>query len=172
MALDSAGNHEDIVVDDAVCGRTIFPASAMDDFVLVRSDGTPTYNFATVVDDSDMQITHVIRATIILPNTPRRFLVTNPWAVRAGRSAHLFDDLGIDGQKTIKTSRRDHRLKLFRVRRISCLKRYSTTSRLLGWSLDGETTIVPPLKFLRHTSRSRFGSQRTQPSSILRSSNG
>ena len=68
-------NRGDIIVDDAVRGETIFPANAMDDFVLVRGDGTPTYNFATVVDDADMQISHVIRGDDHLSNTPRQILV-------------------------------------------------------------------------------------------------
>jgi glutamyl-tRNA synthetase len=65
----------DIAVEDAVRGPLSFPASAMDDFVLVRSDATPTYNLATVLDDIDMEITHVIRGDDHVSNTPRQALV-------------------------------------------------------------------------------------------------
>ena len=50
-----------VVIDDAVHGEVTFDAKELDDFVIFRSDGTPTYNFATVVDDALMGITHVIR---------------------------------------------------------------------------------------------------------------
>ena len=51
-----------------------FPADVMDDMILVRTDGTPTYNFAVVCDDANMQITHVIRGDDHLSNTPRQIL--------------------------------------------------------------------------------------------------
>ena len=62
---------EPIVVDDVVQGRAEFPAGALDDFVLVRSDGHPLYHFTVCVDDVAMGITHVIRGVDHLPNTPK-----------------------------------------------------------------------------------------------------
>ncbi len=147
-------NHEDIVVDDAVCGRTIFPASAMDDFVLVRSDGTPTYNFATVVDDSDMQITHVIRGNDHLPNTPRQILVYESLGRPVPAFAHLSMIWGSDGKKLSKrhgaTSVEAFRDEGFLP---EALLNYLA---LLGWSLDGETTIVPPEVLKTHFSLDRI----------------
>ena len=131
----------DIIVDDAVRGETVFPASAMDDFILVRSDGTPTYNFATVVDDADMEITHVIRGDDHLSNTPRQVLVYEALGRRVPAFAHLPMIWGADGKKLSKrhgaTSVEAFRDEGFLP---EALLNYLA---LLGWSLDGETTIVP-----------------------------
>jgi glutamyl-tRNA synthetase len=130
----------DIVVDDAVRGETVFPASAMDDFVLARTDGTPTYNFATVVDDADMEITHVIRGDDHLSNTPRQILVFEALGHFVPRFAHLSMIWGADGKKLSKrhgaTSVEAFRDEGFLP---EALLNYLA---LLGWSLDGETTIV------------------------------
>lgn len=131
----------DIVVLDAVRGETVFPASAMDDYVLVRRDGTPTYNFATVVDDADMEITHVIRGDDHLSNTPRQVLVYEALGRRVPMFAHLSMIWGADGKKlskrhgatSVEAFRDDGYLP-------EALLNYLA---LLGWSLDGETTIIP-----------------------------
>jgi glutamyl-tRNA synthetase len=60
------------VVDDAIHGRVVFEDAALDDWILVRTDGTPTYNFCVVVDDVTMKITHVIRGDDHLSNTPKQ----------------------------------------------------------------------------------------------------
>lgn len=130
----------DIVVDDAVRGETVFPASAMDDFVLVRSDGTPTYNFATVVDDADMEITHVIRGDDHLSNTPRQILVFEALGHAVPRFAHLSMIWGADGKKLSKRHGATS-VEAFADEGIlpEALLNYLA---LLGWSLDGDTTIV------------------------------
>jgi len=61
-----------VVVDDVVHGPVVFQNSEMDDLIIARSDGSPTYNFCVVVDDMDMGITHVIRGDDHLNNTPRQ----------------------------------------------------------------------------------------------------
>lgn len=68
-------NHGPIEFDDAVYGHMSFPADVMDDMILVRTDGTPTYNFAVVCDDANMRISHVIRGDDHLSNTPRQILI-------------------------------------------------------------------------------------------------
>lgn len=130
----------DIVIDDAVRGETVFPASAMDDFVLVRSDGTPTYNFATVADDADMAITHVIRGDDHLSNTPRQVLVFEALGHTVPRFAHLSMIWGADGKKLSKRHGATS-VEAFRDEGIlpEALLNYLA---LLGWSLDGETTII------------------------------
>ena len=130
----------DILVDDAVRGETVFPASAMDDFVLVRSDGTPTYNFATVVDDADMDITHVIRGDDHLSNTPRQILVFEALGHAVPRFAHLSMIWGADGKKLSKRHGATS-VEAFADEGIlpEALLNYLA---LLGWSLDGDTTIV------------------------------
>jgi glutamyl-tRNA synthetase len=60
-----------MVVDDAVFGRVTFPSTTVDDFVLLKSDGFPTYHLASVVDDQDMRVSHVIRGEEWLPSTPK-----------------------------------------------------------------------------------------------------
>src|SRR5262245_62498589 len=60
------------VVDDAIHGRVVFEEALLDDWILQRSDGTPTYNFCVVVDDVTMKITHVIRGDDHLSNTPKQ----------------------------------------------------------------------------------------------------
>jgi len=130
----------DIVVDDIVRGETVFPASAMDDFVLVRSDGTPTYNFASVVDDADMEITHVIRGDDHLSNTPRQILVFEALGHFVPRFAHLSMIWGADGKKLSKRHGATS-VEAFRDEGYlpEALLNYIA---LLGWSLDGETTII------------------------------
>jgi glutamyl-tRNA synthetase len=130
-----------IVVDDAVRGDTEFPAEVMDDFVLVRSDGTPTYNFATVVDDADMEITHVIRGDDHLANTPRQILVFEALGHAVPRFAHLSMIWGPDGKKL---SKRHGATSVEAYADMGYLpEALLNYLALLGWSLDGETTIVP-----------------------------
>ena len=130
-----------IVVDDAVRGIIEFPIDAMDDFVLVRSDDTPTYNFATVVDDSDMQITHVIRGDDHLTNTPRQILVYEALGRAIPRFAHLSMIWGADGKKL---SKRHGATSVEAYDEMGYLPQALLNYlALLGWSLDGETTVVP-----------------------------
>src|SRR6185369_6669050 len=71
-ALDRAG---DVTIDDLIRGEVTWKRESLGDFILVRSDGLPTYNFSVVVDDHDMEITHVIRAEEHLTNTHRQVLI-------------------------------------------------------------------------------------------------
>lgn len=71
-ALRFAMPAREIYVEDLIRGSVHFPAGTLGDFIVLRPNKTPTYNFAVVVDDSDMAITHVIRADEHLPNTPRQ----------------------------------------------------------------------------------------------------
>ena len=131
-----------IVVDDAVRGDTEFAADVMDDFVLARTDGTPTYNFATVVDDADMEITHVIRGDDHLANTPRQILVFEALGRPVPRFAHLSMIWGPDGKKL---SKRHGATAVETYDEMGYLpEALLNYLALLGWSLDGETTIVTP----------------------------
>jgi len=65
----------EVVVNDAILGRVAFPAAELDDFILARSSGAPTYNFTVVVDDIDMRISHVVRAQEHLNNTPKQIII-------------------------------------------------------------------------------------------------
>jgi glutamyl-tRNA synthetase len=85
---------------DALRGEIRF--SKIGDFVLIKSDGTPSYNFAAVVDDLDMGITHVIRGEEHLPNTPRQELLYRVLGVGEPEFIHLGLILGPDGRKLSK----------------------------------------------------------------------
>jgi glutamyl-tRNA synthetase len=91
-----------VVVDDLVHGPTVFDNSELDDLVILRSDGTPTYHFGVVVDDSDMTITHVIRGDDHLNNTPRHINLFRALGLQPPRYAHIPMIAGPDGAKLSK----------------------------------------------------------------------
>jgi len=88
--------------DDQVKGRIEFANSELDDFIIARADGTPTYNFCVVVDDRDMNITHVIRGDDHVNNTPRQINLLQALGAPVPLYAHLSMILGDDGQKLSK----------------------------------------------------------------------
>ena len=92
----------EVVVDDVVHGRVIFQNAELDDLIIARSDGTPTYNFCVVVDDMDMRITHVIRGDDHLNNTPRQMNMLRALGHQPPVYAHLPMILGPDGTKLSK----------------------------------------------------------------------
>ena len=131
----------DVVVNDAVHGQVTFAARELDDFVIFRSDGTPTYNFATVVDDAAMKITHVIRGDDHLSNTPRQVMVYEALGAPVPVFAHISMILGTDGKKL---SKRHGATSVEEYRDAGYLSdAFVNYLALLGWSPDGETTIVP-----------------------------
>lgn len=89
-------------VEDRVQGRVVVPNTQLDDMVILRSDGTPTYNFAVVVDDHDMGITHVIRGVDHLTNTARQIQVYNSMGWELPMFAHVPLIHGQDGAKLSK----------------------------------------------------------------------
>ncbi|RLE28471.1 glutamate--tRNA ligase, partial [Candidatus Acetothermia bacterium] len=90
------------VVEDLLLGRVEFKNSELKDLVILRSDGTPTYNFACVVDDSDMRMTHVIRGDDHLNNTPKQILIYRALGREPPKFAHLPMILGPDKTKLSK----------------------------------------------------------------------
>jgi glutamyl-tRNA synthetase len=92
----------EVVVEDVVHGRVVFQNAELDDLIIARSDGTPTYNFCVVVDDMDMQITHVIRGDDHLNNTPRQQNMLLALGYKPPVYAHLPMILGSDGAKLSK----------------------------------------------------------------------
>ena len=91
-----------VVVDDAVHGPVVFQNSELDDLIILRSDGNPTYNFCVTVDDWDMKITHVIRGDDHLNNTPRQINMLKALGGELPTYAHLPMILGPDGAKLSK----------------------------------------------------------------------
>ncbi len=131
----------DVVIHDAVHGDVTFDTKELDDFVIFRSDGTPTYNFATVVDDAMMGITHVIRGDDHLSNTPRQVMVYEAMGAPVPTFAHISMILGADGKKL---SKRHGATSVEEYQGAGYLPdAFVNYLALLGWSPDGETTIVP-----------------------------
>jgi len=97
-------NPKDGVVawDDQVKGRIEFANGELDDLIIARADGTPTYNFCVCVDDWDMGITHVIRGDDHVNNTPRQINILQALGVEVPQYAHLSMILGDDGAKLSK----------------------------------------------------------------------
>jgi glutamyl-tRNA synthetase len=91
-----------LVIDDLVKGPVRFEHADLDDFVIVRADGTPLYNFCVVVDDVDMRITHVIRGDDHVANTPRQVLLYQALGAPLPRFAHVPLILGLDKTRLSK----------------------------------------------------------------------
>ena len=94
--------QRDVYVEDLVRGSVHFPAGSIGDFVIMKSDHGPTYNFAAVVDDSEMEITHVIRGDEHLPNTPRQTVLYEALERPLPLFAHVSMILAPDHQKLSK----------------------------------------------------------------------
>jgi glutamyl-tRNA synthetase len=91
-----------VIVDDQVHGRVVFENAQLDDLIIARSDGNPTYNFCVVVDDMDMGVTHVIRGDDHLNNTPRQMNMLHSLGATPPIYAHVPMILGPDGAKLSK----------------------------------------------------------------------
>lgn len=91
-----------VIVDDHVQGSVVFENSELDDLIIARSDGTPTYNLTVVVDDMDMGITDVIRGDDHLSNTPRQINILKALGAPIPNYAHIPMILGPDGKKLSK----------------------------------------------------------------------
>ncbi|HEY8555433.1 MAG TPA: glutamate--tRNA ligase [Burkholderiales bacterium] len=91
-----------VVVEDLIRGRVVFQNSELDDLIIARADGTPTYNFTVVVDDMDMNITHVIRGDDHLNNTPRQMNMLEALGAKPPVYAHVPMILGPDGSRLSK----------------------------------------------------------------------
>src|SRR3989475_8836384 len=90
------------VIDDQVKDRVVFQNAELDDFIIVRSDGVPVYNFCVVVDDHDMRITHVIRGDDLLASTPRQVLLYRALGATPPEFAHVPQILGLDKARLSK----------------------------------------------------------------------
>jgi glutamyl-tRNA synthetase len=91
-----------VVVHDLVHGDVVFQNKELDDLIIARGDGTPTYNFCVVVDDMDMGVTHVIRGDDHLNNTPRQINMFEALGAKIPVFAHVPMILGPDGAKLSK----------------------------------------------------------------------
>jgi glutamyl-tRNA synthetase len=139
--------------EDLVHGRTRFENKLMGDFVIVRKDGVPTYNFAATVDDAVMGITHVIRGDDHLSNTPRQVCLYQALGFEVPHFAHIPMILGPDKQRLSKrhgaTAVGEFEQQGFLP---EALLNYLA---LLGWSLDDKTTLISKDDLVKHFSLER-----------------
>lgn len=126
---------------DAVRGEMHIGHDHVDDFVILRSDGSPTYQLASSVDDVDFGITHVIRGEDLLSSTPKHILITGAMGGDPITYAHLSLLMGPDGRKLSKRHG-DTALRAYRERGIipEAMVNYLA---LLGWSPGEDETVVP-----------------------------
>ncbi|MGE5545018.1 MAG: glutamate--tRNA ligase [Bacillota bacterium] len=144
---------ENLVVNDLVRGPITFDSSEIGDFIIVKSDGIPTYNFAVVIDDHEMQITHVIRAEEHLSNTPRQLLIYRALGFRIPEFAHISLILGKDRQKM---SKRHGATSVMQYREAGYLpEAMFNFLALLGWSPEGEQEILGRDEIIRQFSLQR-----------------
>ena len=135
-----AEQNGDTVVDDLVQGRVTVSNQQLDDLIILRADGTPTYNFSVVVDDHDMAITHVIRGDDHLTNTFRQCQIYKALGWTIPRFAHIPLIHGPDGQKM---SKRHGALGVQEYQRLGYLPAALRNYLLrLGWS-HGDDEIIP-----------------------------
>jgi glutamyl-tRNA synthetase len=143
-----------VVFDDLVHGTVSVPVEQLDDFILLRSDGSPTYNYVVCLDDALMEITHVIRGDDHLSNTPKQILVYEALGVPVPDFAHLSMILGSDGKRL---SKRHGATSVEAYRDAGYLpEALLNYLSLLGWSLDGETTVFSAETLCRNFSLERI----------------
>ena len=127
-------------VEDAIRGHVEWQNDLTDDFVLVKTDGFPTYHMAVVVDDHAMAISHVLRAEEWLPSTPRHVQLYRALELPMPQFGHLPMILGSD---RAKLSKRHGATSLMEYRDDGFLpEALINFMALLGWSLDGETEVM------------------------------
>jgi glutamyl-tRNA synthetase len=140
-------------VFDVIRGQIDFDNSDLDDFVLIKSDGRPTYNFAAAIDDAKMRITHIIRGDDHISNTPRQILIYKALDFKLPKFAHLPMILGAD------------RSRLSKRHGAASVQEFMTQGylpdamlnylALLGWSLDGTTEVFSREALIKNFSLKR-----------------
>lgn len=146
----------DVVFEDLVKGPIVVSNSELDDLVILRSDGVPTYNFGVVVDDLDMGITHVIRGDDHVANTPRQINILRALGAPLPQYAHVPMILGADGERL---SKRHGAVSVLQYRDEGYLpEALLNYLARLGWS-HGDDEVFTLAQFiewfdLRHISRS------------------
>ena len=141
--------------DDAVRGRIDFPNEQLDDLVIVRSDGRPTYNFASPVEDVLDGITHVIRGQDHISNTPKQIAILTALGAELPEYAHVPDILGPDGKKLSKRHGAVS-VEVFQQQGYIPEALFNFLA-LLGWSYDDRTTVMSRDELVERFSLERVG---------------
>ncbi|HZT54441.1 MAG TPA: glutamate--tRNA ligase, partial [Gaiellaceae bacterium] len=143
--------------DDVVRGRIEYPNEKLEDVVIVRSDGRPTYNFASPLEDVWDGITHVIRGDDHIPNTPKQITLIRALGAEPPVYGHVPMVFGMDGKKL---SKRHGAVAVEEFRKAGYLpEALLNFLALLGWAPDGETTVMS-----RDELVARFSLERVSPS--------
>ena len=131
---------------DLVRGEVRFANHEVDDWIMVRANGSPTYNFVVVCDDAEMEITHVLRGEEHVTNTPKQLLLYAAMGLEPPRFGHLPLMLGKDGKKLSKrtgdTALQDYRDKGYPPEAVV------NFLALQGWALDGETEVFSTARMI------------------------
>ena len=140
--------------DDLLRGQIVFENSTLDDFVLLKSDGYPTYHLANIVDDHKMEISHVLRADEWLSSTPRHVLLYQAFGWQPPQFAHLPMILGPDRSKL---SKRHGATSITEYQEQGYLpEAMFNFLALLGWSLDDKTELLTGEDIVKHFSLERI----------------
>ncbi|MDH5186767.1 MAG: glutamate--tRNA ligase [candidate division WOR-3 bacterium] len=142
-----------VTFDDLIHGSIEKAPQDIEDFILMRGDGSPTYNFAVVIDDALMEITHVIRAVEHIANTPKQILLYEALGFPIPKFAHLPLILGPDRKKL---SKRHGALSLFEHQKSGILpEALINFLALLGWSPGGDREILTREEMIKEFSLER-----------------
>ncbi len=140
--------------EDAVHGETRFANAALDDFIILRSDGTPIYNLAVVSDDHDMAISHVIRGDDHLSNTPKQILLYEALGWELPSFAHVPLILGPDGKRL---SKRHGATAVGEYQHKGILpEAMMNFLALLGWSPGDDTEVMGPAELVERFTLDRI----------------
>ena len=140
--------------NDLLRGQIVFENATLDDFVLLKSDGYPTYHLANIVDDHLMEISHVLRADEWLSSTPRHVLLYQALGWQPPQFAHLPMILGPDRSKL---SKRHGATAISEYREQGYLpEAMFNFLALLGWALDDKTELLTREEIIRHFSLERI----------------
>jgi glutamyl-tRNA synthetase len=141
--------------DDLIRGRIEYPNEKLEDLVLVRADGRPTYNFASPVEDWLDEITHVLRGDDHISNTPKQIRILEALGTPLPAYGHLANILGEDGKKLSKrhgaTSAEEFRAQGYLPEALV------NFLALLGWSYDDKTTIMSRSELVERFTLDRVG---------------
>jgi nondiscriminating glutamyl-tRNA synthetase len=148
------GEKRDYVLQDLIRGSVTFPSDMVGDFVCIRSNGMPVYNFCCVIDDALMKISHVFRAEEHLSNTLRQMMLYEAFGYEAPLFGHLSIILGPDRQKLSKrhgaTSCNDYRLKGYLPEALN------NFILLLGWSSPLGQEVMSREQMIEQFTHERF----------------
>jgi nondiscriminating glutamyl-tRNA synthetase len=154
-AIRFAVPAEQVVVNDVIRGTIVFDPEEFGDFVIMKSDGLPTYNFAVVVDDCGMAITHVIRGVGHLANTPRQVMLYHALDMEPPTFVHVPHVLSPDGSGLSKRhGARSLREYLDEGYHPDALVNYLS---LLSWSSPSGDEVLPPQRLIEEIDLARLG---------------